>query len=77
MRGRTGPNETSDDIKSSCSSPDEHGYGQEEMSLPRLSVLKTKAEARALAETLKVWIVELPIKNANDILMYDNSVIPR
>lgn len=43
---------------------------------PRLSVLKTKAESRALAETVKVWIVELPIKAANDILMYAAWPVP-
>lgn len=40
-----------------------------EMAASRLDVLKTKAESRALAETINVWILELPIKAANDILM--------
>ncbi|PNS14615.1 tRNA-specific adenosine deaminase subunit tad3 [Sphaceloma murrayae] len=39
------------------------------MSVSRLHVLKTKAEARALSETIRVWVVELPIKAANDILI--------
>ena len=42
-----------------------------EMAVPQLAVLKTKAESRALAETLQVWTVELPVKAANNILMYD------
>jgi len=37
--------------------------------VPRLSVLKTKAESRAQAETIQVWTVELPVKAANSILM--------
>ena len=36
---------------------------------PQLSVLKTKAESRAQAETLQVWFVELPAKAANNTLM--------
>ncbi|KAF4554218.1 tRNA-specific adenosine deaminase subunit tad3-like protein [Elsinoe fawcettii] len=46
------------------------------MSTSRLNVLKTKAEARALSETVRVWIVELPIKAANDILIVCKERIP-
>jgi len=37
---------------------------------PLLSVLKTKAESRAQTETIRVWIVELPAKAANNTLLY-------
>ena len=37
---------------------------------PHLNVLKTKAESRAQAETIQCWTVELPVKAANNILMY-------
>ncbi|KAF2225205.1 cytidine deaminase-like protein [Elsinoe ampelina] len=46
------------------------------MSTSRLNVLKTKAEARALSETIRVWIVELPIKAANDILIVCKNHVP-
>ena len=36
---------------------------------PELSHLRTKAESRALSETIQVWTVELPVKTANNVLM--------
>ena len=66
-RGRSISSEDGASIYFSC----DDGHSSDDMSVPssRLSVLKTKAESRALAETIKVWIVELPVKAANDILM--------
>ncbi|KAF2155847.1 cytidine deaminase-like protein [Myriangium duriaei CBS 260.36] len=70
-RGRSVSSDTGSSIYFSC---DEEL--SDEMSAPRLNVLKTKAESRALAETIKVWIVELPVKAANDILIICKDQIP-
>lgn len=69
MDERRGRSRSSDSGSSTFLSRDD-GNISDGMSASRLTVLRTKAEARALSETLRVWIVELPIKAANDILMF-------
>lgn len=73
-RGRSPPK--GDGLYTYTTIEHEHAFAalsEDEMSLPSpyLSVLKTKAESRAQAETLQCWTVELPVKAANNILMYD------